>query len=526
MTKISKTGYKKNSKDKKEKSLLIPSGRISMENVEGPVWGEDNLGNAAMMFPNQEYLFPGSYVMEKRMFQTGGPIQDQRSWLTEYLNSPKYKERLKKEFPSFSQKQLADQLSQRQSNLKNAKVKVVDTIGKKPGYIFGDHENGNIRIEKGTFGYPNFSTIPIHELGHAVDNGGNLVSEYTKRILKKNLSQNDPYYAAPSEFINRLQPIRYLLDKEGIYDAKSQDFNSEIFDKLQSNPTIKNNVHFQDVMNTLNGKTEEQKKNQFIMMMNSIASNNITSDYPAFMGKGGGLSKFTINYGKSSSPSEAPQGVSMDEYIQEKNSNFFEKVFGGVRKDIIKEEVKNFKKAQMGAQVNLDNPEDPLQPRNPNNFYAGPYGPYQNQEIPSYVPDYTSQYNFPTVESNTGNPFISQPPQQKVEPQPDYFRRNNNIADIGMAGMQTLNKFFNRKQWDEQDRRNQERMGIDQTASSQFGNRGDYDVNSGVFRPNQYTPTQYKKGGTKKYKRGGEYSLSPEEISDLFAQNIDFEIID
>lgn len=62
--KVSKTGYKKNSKDKNEESLLIPSNRITMKNVEFPVYGVDDTGYSQMMYPGSDYTFPGNYVYE------------------------------------------------------------------------------------------------------------------------------------------------------------------------------------------------------------------------------------------------------------------------------------------------------------------------------------------------------------------------------------------------------------------------------------------------------------------------------
>ena len=87
--KVSKTGYKKNSKDKNQPSLLIPSNRITMKGVEFPVLGTDNYGNQQMMYPGQEYSFPGDYVYEKPMknwlnkYQEGGEPKPM-TW-TEYL---------------------------------------------------------------------------------------------------------------------------------------------------------------------------------------------------------------------------------------------------------------------------------------------------------------------------------------------------------------------------------------------------------------------------------------------------------
>lgn len=61
---ISETGYKKNSKDKNKSYNIIPSGEITMKNVEFDVLGIDNLGNKKLMKPGRDYSFPGDVVLE------------------------------------------------------------------------------------------------------------------------------------------------------------------------------------------------------------------------------------------------------------------------------------------------------------------------------------------------------------------------------------------------------------------------------------------------------------------------------
>jgi hypothetical protein len=88
--KVSNTGYKKNSKDKNQASLLIPSNRITMKNVEFPVYGVDNMGYSQMMYPGLDYSFPGNYVYEFPMAKEGGNILPGRyknpegNWLDKY----------------------------------------------------------------------------------------------------------------------------------------------------------------------------------------------------------------------------------------------------------------------------------------------------------------------------------------------------------------------------------------------------------------------------------------------------------
>lgn len=65
MKNLSTTGYKKNSPDKDRPYNLIPSGKLTMEDVEFPVLGIDNLGNSKLMQPEEEEVnFPGSSVLE------------------------------------------------------------------------------------------------------------------------------------------------------------------------------------------------------------------------------------------------------------------------------------------------------------------------------------------------------------------------------------------------------------------------------------------------------------------------------
>ena len=65
MKNLSTTGYKKNSPDKDRPYNVIPSGEITMKDVEFPVLGIDNLGNSKLMQPGEEEVnFPGSSVLE------------------------------------------------------------------------------------------------------------------------------------------------------------------------------------------------------------------------------------------------------------------------------------------------------------------------------------------------------------------------------------------------------------------------------------------------------------------------------
>ena len=59
----------------------IPSNDITMQGVNYPVYGEDDLGYGQMMYPGMDYTFPGQYVTETPMAQKGKQVEDNDSWL-------------------------------------------------------------------------------------------------------------------------------------------------------------------------------------------------------------------------------------------------------------------------------------------------------------------------------------------------------------------------------------------------------------------------------------------------------------
>ena len=64
--KVTLTGYRRDSHDVNNAVNLIPSNRISMKNVAFPIFAVDDMGNSAILQPEQEYTFGGNYVIEIR----------------------------------------------------------------------------------------------------------------------------------------------------------------------------------------------------------------------------------------------------------------------------------------------------------------------------------------------------------------------------------------------------------------------------------------------------------------------------
>mgnify|MGYP003108533588 CR=1 FL=1 len=70
-------GYKRHSKDVNNKQNIIASGDITMEDVDFPVHGVDNLGNEKIMEPGKDYSFPGDIVLETPLTKKEMPDFDE-----------------------------------------------------------------------------------------------------------------------------------------------------------------------------------------------------------------------------------------------------------------------------------------------------------------------------------------------------------------------------------------------------------------------------------------------------------------
>lgn len=253
-------------------------------------------------------------------FDLGGEVEKQKQWLISYVKSPMYKERLKQEFPGKDDAFINAEAQARLNNLLSAKINYVNAIGEKPGYVSGayvpkNYQGLNFNLQNNSWQpnkfipskftkgnvyfeqefkpsnwnpYRGYETIPLHEFGHVLDDGGfripkstqNKIFNYTTRPTEdyqKNYMNSSgqvfTYESTPSEFINRIQPIRYLLNDQNIYDARKSKFTEQDYIKMMNNPKIKENEHFKDVMDSLKGDAN-QKKKAFIDIMNTVAMQN------------------------------------------------------------------------------------------------------------------------------------------------------------------------------------------------------------------------------------------------------------
>ena len=92
----SKDGYKRYSKDRNNPFNIIPSGNITMEDVDFPVLGIDNLGYSELMMPGATYTFPGNEVFEMPLpqAQVGTAIRKGLQALKNFRKSPEITDNL------------------------------------------------------------------------------------------------------------------------------------------------------------------------------------------------------------------------------------------------------------------------------------------------------------------------------------------------------------------------------------------------------------------------------------------------
>ena len=293
------------------KITKINSNNITMKGVNYPVLGISDTGDTKMIQPGKDYKFKGNSVTEFPMAQEGAGVNKegvkQYKWFKNYMRSPKYKERLKKEFPDYSDNQIGQEVKSRLENVMQTRVGFLPfssefskSIGSVQGFYDADEYPGAIMLrpeysastsdeifEPGNY-LSGYKTIPLHEWSHAADDGGKRMPQSTIDLMLSKMKENSLdipkdkyYYTRPTEYLGRMQPLRYLMQQEGLYDAGAQDFTKELLEKAKQNKTIKNNVHFQDLMKNVNSDED------FIELMNTVASLNQKDNSRTMMAKQG-----------------------------------------------------------------------------------------------------------------------------------------------------------------------------------------------------------------------------------------------
>lgn len=229
--------------------------------------------------PNPKVAVTGS-TKEPDSFQVGGEVDTldgTKEWWTRYINSPKYRERLQKEFPKYSESEIESELNSRKLNLDRTYPIVGEGHFKDPsilGSSLSPEEDQRINPSiKGKF--KNFmedyvvpSSRPVyikdgtdtdtytHEISHSVDEGGRRIPIGTvANILKR---------------VRGVEPIEIL----------SNDDKALTYDRVKNESTINalmNNNNFYGLNDTI-----DQDQSEIYPDINWKIGNDSTKYSPKF----------------------------------------------------------------------------------------------------------------------------------------------------------------------------------------------------------------------------------------------------
>ncbi len=199
--------------------------------------------------------------------------------------------------------------------------------------------------------------------------------------------------------------------------------------------------------------------------------------------------------------------------------------------------------AQMGGTWN--------QPQSPGYSYAPGYNPQFEMDTswnPSFTPEdnggiltdpikYKKPIDTSPIEEkgmvyDSSKGFITDPNdgQYKMKEKVGKFTAGRSLADANIAGMKILTNLLNQKDTRAKEKALRERTYATNIFSSSPTDNGDYDPLTGMFRPDQMVPVQFKgqtaEYGGQKYQSGGEYFLTDDLIKQIIDQGGEIEYID
>lgn len=228
--------------------------------------------------------------------QQGGEI---KKFYNNYLNSPKYKQRLQTQGYTNPQQVITDRLNKLNT------TKIVE-----PESNFGSQYDGKYNLifldKKEIEAHGDIkSDVLAHEYSHAAGSVGDGVNYMPDQLNNNTLNKNEilnidkrnrytgQYYSDPStrhdaranEAKADIDAIRYKLKKDGIYDTGTQNFNQNILDKAKD--VYKNNNYIKRLSKRFSDK-------DIIYLMNNIAYTE-SKENPTIAQKGGKIKPELLN---------------------------------------------------------------------------------------------------------------------------------------------------------------------------------------------------------------------------------------
>ena len=245
--------------------------------------------------------------------------EKQKEWIIDYINSPKYTERLTSELVrdgmslEEAQSAVQDMVQKRARNILEGKYSFKSSLTEdgETGIVLGIYGSkdttstldvhtsqpivangtrspltpppGDVYISEEIYTAPEgdgSETVPVHEFSHqSTDGDAEMInntkleidslakSDFVAKFKDRDSGVSFDYYDAPTEVKARIDVLRYLADKYDIYDAGTEDFTEEHLDQLLRVNEIRDNSNVRDLF-----RRQLENKDDLIFLMNEMAS--------------------------------------------------------------------------------------------------------------------------------------------------------------------------------------------------------------------------------------------------------------
>lgn len=226
-------------------------------------------------------------------------IKKQYAFIQEYANSPKYKERLAKmtnternlQNPINHEKFANEVLAGYQTNVPTSAVvnnvvndnnNALQAVGDKISVgdvdlgtnVGGGYDSAynDVRLREDLV--RDNPTIPAHEFSHAMNDGKQPYSpafddKYLRKVfIPPTNSRFEGEVQKPTEVKARLDAVRYLGSKTGLFDAGKENFTPGDFRRLMKNKEVRDDYNFKQILSQL---PKDRQETGFVWLMNNIA---------------------------------------------------------------------------------------------------------------------------------------------------------------------------------------------------------------------------------------------------------------
>jgi hypothetical protein len=215
-----------------------------------------NLANFNFKFGGHLNQFPDGGGLQQE------PYREPKEFLKSYINSPKYKER----FQATSDSRAYDgYLNHMNQNLNTSKTRYLNENDSEEVRRLGSHYDPRTNTTLMEPNNPNNEKVASHEYSHNALRNLRLPSN-NEELLKKVLNQSglkSKHDLDPKEAKADIDALRYILNKNKIYDARTEDFSQEHLEKARQE--LKGNFIFERLLKKANND------DNLIEWMNKIA---------------------------------------------------------------------------------------------------------------------------------------------------------------------------------------------------------------------------------------------------------------